>query len=517
LAKQPTCSFQEKEQIRRIVNQLIVEFREIGYTEKEIREIPRKIFSSVQSTQDGIPYWEFPHAFECDDWEDKARIGEYKQQLENFHSNLNEADRLKALLTIAKRKKRPIRYIFRINGMTEIEELEIGKVIFYMPTAKRFVKPSTIDPDNTDELFRASNKDKSVNATVVIEAVSAMSGESIARIEVEKALSISRRVLHGESPLWISRSYIALNDKNEISASSHSMFERDSDDWTKSFKVEQVALANVKDSLSKFENTRQVASENGWERRFNEACSWLRKAEESSSTVDKLLAYWICMETLCAKTEGEAFSWFEVKNGQEETDIYLIKEVVGKMRALGKCYEHGWMVFHHLSFLVSPMHLFGRKKLQIPAELLNRAQLLAKPGEQIWLKNFINCCDEIEKVLPDGLLKDQVGELSGFYKDKNLALKTLKSHLRTTQDELAFIYRMRNKIAHDGSSEHPLLPSLCKLASEYSNLLIHQVLHYVTKREKVSLDEILITAVQDYDRIEMQLEKEEPMDVLLTR
>lgn len=521
LTSQPNFSVSEKEGVQRIANHLIVEFREIGYTDDEIRNFPREIFSSVQYNSEGFPYWNFPHSVVCEDWtdedwSDKAKLEEYGKKLEALQSNLSEKDRLQALLTLARKKKRSIRFIFRVNGMTGTEELEVGQVLFYPPLKKRLVMVgSRVDPDSKDELFKMREGENAVNASVVIDSVSAASGETVARSKVEKAFALCRRVMHGESPLWISKSYLALNEQGEICAASHSTFERSSDDWTKLFTINTEQMVRLRKSLPAIEETRSVAISNGWGRRFHEACSWLRKAEESNSYVEKLLSYWICIETLCAKSEDEALNWFEAKGGQGESDIFLIKEVVGKMRAVGKCYQHGWSVYHHLAFLTSRGPFPSQRKIQIPAELAGRAQLTAKEGEMVLLRNFINCCGEIEKVLPDGVLKDQVTELHGFYNDKQIALKVLKSHLRTTQDELAFIYRMRNKIAHDGSSEHPLLPSLCKLAEDYAVSLFNQVGLYVVERKEAVLDSILITAVQDYDRIEMRLQVEEPINVLL--
>jgi hypothetical protein len=74
---------------------------------------------------------------------------------------------------------------------------------------------------------------------------------------------------------------------------------------------------------------------------------------------------------------------------------------------------------------------------------------------------------------------------------------------------------MRNKIAHDGSSEHPLLPSLCMIAADYANNLFYQISQEVTDNKELELDTVLIMAVQNYDFIEMRLQTEEPINVFL--
>lgn len=511
LIDEPMFDAQEKEKVRLIVNHLIVELREIGYMDDEIRNAPRKAFSTISVHPEGNIVWEFPHPFVCDDWEDASKVQEYRKNLEEYQTSLTERDRLQALLTFARAAKHSFRFIFRVNGMTGSEEIEVNQVLFYSPSKKRLVSDQQrIDLENKYELFGAEADEQVINASVVVGAISVTAGEAVARSNVEKALALCRRIMDGGSPLWMNKSYIALNEQGRILSASHFTFERPSDDWTKAFVLNATTIVHMKPNLDAIEKTRVVAIENGWERRFYESCSWLRKAEESSSYVEKFLSYWICIETLCAKSDDEVSNWFETKGGQVESDIFLIKEVVGKMRAVGKCYRHGWMVYHQLS---TPS--FRPKKSPIPKELSDRAQLTPEIGEMVSLRNFINCCGEIEKILPEGLFKDQVAELRGFYGDNKNALKVLKGHLRSTQDELAFIYRMRNKIAHDGSSDHPLLPSLCKLAEEYARSLFHQVGHYVVERKELDLDAVLIAAVQDYDRIEMRLQTESPMFVLL--
>ena len=206
LTSQPNFSASEKERVQLIANHLIVEFREIGYTDDEIRNIPKRIFSTIQYHSGGFTHWAFPHSFDCEGWEDKVKLEEYKKRLEDYQSNLTERDRLQALLILGKKTKRPIRFIFRVNGMTGTQELEIGQVLFYSPLTKRFVMAgSKIDPDNKNELFRMREGENPVNASVVVEAISAASGETIARSKVEKAFALCRRVMDGESPLWMNK------------------------------------------------------------------------------------------------------------------------------------------------------------------------------------------------------------------------------------------------------------------------------------------------------------------------
>ena len=76
---------------------------------------------------------------------------------------------------------------------------------------------------------------------------------------------------------------------------------------------------------------------------------------------------------------------------------------------------------------------------------------------------------------------------------------------------------MRNKIAHDGDSEHPLLPFLCDIASKYALLFFNEVCKKSLDKNKLhDLRSVLISAVQDFDFIEMRLQSETPKAVFLS-
>ncbi|MBP9870137.1 MAG: hypothetical protein KBC53_01390 [Nitrosomonas sp.] len=502
------CSIAEKNRIKHIVNHLIVEFREVGYADEEIRNFHQWIFSKIQYVEN-LVNWPFPHQYSCENADNEIELKRYKQELEDFQLTLTEEIRIRALLTLAKKNKEPIRYIFGVTGMTGVTELEVANTLFYSPKIKPLMCPNKYwDPKNDLEYFNNKKDDQSINASVIVDVISPISGEMIARSKVEKTFALCRRIMKGGRRLRISKSHLALDINGKLKVTSKKNSHDIDDDPINLDDLNSV----TKSWLVKIEEVKRIAEENGWGRRFNESCYWLKRAAESDLYVDKLLSYWICIETLCAKSENDTANWFAINDGQRETDIFLIKEIVGKMRAVGKCYEHGWMLHNQLS---SPFLKF--KNITIPETLKNKAQLQAKEGEKVLLKNLVECSEDIKEVIPEGLLKEQLEDLHNFYTDKSFALSTLHNHLETTQDELAFIYRMRNKIAHDGSSEHPLLPPLCKISAEYANFFFNKIVQTVAAKKELELRSVLIRDVQDYDLIEFRLKTEEPTDIFLKK
>lgn len=503
----PTLDHQQKQDIKAITKHLIVELRCLGYDDDEIRDIPRKMFSNIQTSNDSF-FWEFPHFHKFNEWKDAKKVKEFRGILEAHQEALSESDRLLSLLTFAKKRSEPFTYLFKVNGMVGKRPLTVANVSFYSPATKKMIADDSDDHYKEDEWFGSVPGSPVINAAVIVDSVNAKSGELIARSKVERALDLCRRVLPGESAMWLSKSCLVLDDSGRVAFASRHTFERAQDDFTKNIQLKDGRESGLERRLAAVEKVSTVSKSNGWGRRFEEACHWLRKAEESISHVEQLLSYWICIETLCAKSDDETANWFETKNSEPETDIFLIKEVLGKMVALGSCYGYGWRLRGQFE-VQRPYHNHEK----ISRELVRRAQLDAAEGETIFLVNFLNCAEEIKNELPDSLLREQMSEVIDFYSDKETALRTLKMYLQTAQDELAFIYRMRNKIAHDGSSNHFLLPSTCKLAAHYAETFVGRVSFFVDKRSDTSLSSILIKAVQEYDRVVLRLQTEEPRSV----
>lgn len=495
--------------IRTIVNHLIVELREVGYADREIQKIPDKLFATVHR-RDNVVSWEYPHSFECRDWEDEAVIEEYERTLRQHEASLTDIDRLRTLLQLAKTDKKRFTYIFRVLGISGSEEIQVGAVLLYAP-AKR-VLMSRDDPAfgrGDSELFGSRDPESPINAAVTIQTVSVEAGEASARETVEKALSASRQIMQIEAPVRLSRSYIALRDEGTLAARRRYTFERLEDDWTKHFTLDIEQKRHATRRLALLEKTQAVAQRHGWEQKFDQACYWLRRADESTSDVEKLLSYWICIECLCSKSDESGFNWFQTKRNEEETDIYRVREIVGKLRAVAKCFERGWDVYNEIA---EPMAI---ALLELPPDIVEAARLAPAEGDQIHLADFINNTGRIAARLPEGLLKDQVSDLQTFYSDKVVALRVLREQRRIAQDELAYIYRMRNKIAHDGSGDDPMLSFLSTLAGSYALTLFHRIIYYVTEKGATSLPALLIAGVQEYEFIAKRLEIESPMKVFL--
>lgn len=504
-----TLTVEQKQEIQLIVNHLIVELRCIGYADKEIHRMPSDLFSSSKKTSATL-YWAFPHQQICDDWQNPEAVKAYEARVLAFENSLKEIDRLLGFLTIAKQEATPIKFIFPVNGMTGTMSVNVGDVLFYSPEQNELsIESSTPDRDE-EKMFNSGRGKDVVNATVVVDAVSPSAGEAIARSRVEKAFSISRRILYGKAPLWLGRSHLAIDENGVVISSSSHTFERPEDDIFQKFNLHPKKQPQIQARLTQIEMMQETANANGWGRRFDEACYWLRKAEESSNYVEKLLSYWICVESLCAKSDNISANWLQTKSNEKETDIYLIREIVGKSIAIARCYQFGWTL---RSCINSRNNRW--KGINIPLDLAKRSQLEAADGEQLFLSNLIGCLGEIDNALPEGILKDQVFDLKEFYDDEKVALINLRKYLESAQDEIAFIYRMRNKIAHEGNSEHFLLPSLCKLAEDYALSFFNSIQYRIERDGDKDLQSILINLVQNYDRIELLLKTEKPLSIFL--
>ncbi|WP_421446589.1 hypothetical protein, partial [Agrobacterium tumefaciens] len=223
---------------------------------------------------------------------------------------------------------------------------------------------------------------------------------------------------------------------------------------------------------------------------------WMRKAAAADGSPDQLLYHWIFIETICAKPLEASGSWFKKSTGENEPVIEVIRQLLSKRRAQRLAYSYAWTISHSITLRTK----FRSLEHGMSDDLIQRAEIGGGPGTQ-HLINFIQAAPEIVEAIPDGLLADQLNEMIRFYGDRTVASAVLRNNAENADDELQFVYRIRNKIAHNGSKLSPLLPFACEIARGYANDLMNLLIEEQSQSEGLPIDQILIRSVQRYDII----------------
>ena len=500
----------EKARVKAIANNMIVEFRNIGLTDDDIRPLPGKLFNSPVPFQ-GHVLWNFPHGIPFPENADEPRLAEYRKNLIAFDLALGENARIDAFSKFFNNDVEESHFIFGIDGLDVEETIMVSGVEFYSPSKNPRVVREATDGAVDSELFHFGPRRCATNALVhQVSKCGRRSAADAARNRVQKALSVLRRLRPGAAPIMVSKSYVVIDPEGRINGASTHTFERAEDDITKKFIINAEFISQHSTHLNDLERGMAKASAHGFSSKVDDALYWLRRAEESYSPGERLLSYWISLETLCSKPEKTSSNWFATNEKDSEENIDVIVAVVGKARAVTKAYEYGWTLRQQV--MVANMNNGGRL---IPPDLLVKAGFAHVPGEMITLRSFIDALGDLATIDLGELMNEQVEDLRSFYVDTKMALRKLAEFYRDSADEVNFVYRMRNKIAHDGNSEHPLLEFVSAMAGDYTHVMFSRIMEAFSHGDCPGPASALIGIAQNYDMMEKRLEDGEPVHQVL--
>lgn len=475
-----------KRDISVIANNLIVELIAIGYTEADLSEIMNSCFSIVQRDEHGVR-WGVPHDVKYPSPADAESLDQYEAKLKEIESSLGEEGRIRKIGWFARKKMEEYSYIFRCYGMRSKSGngFEVGGVSFYSTRKKRYSAQNE-ESGLVDEAF-GDPDGEILNAHVTVCAISSKSAEILARTEVEEAISVATLVAGGRNRVSLSGSHICLQ-AGRVSGASYHAFDAPGSNWLDDMQIDRLGI-DMSIGVEGMVGLKNVAERVGWIKRLNEAIFWIRRARESGTFAERFLDFWIAIETLCAKSSGSVNNWFETKEGEVENAITIIREVCSRMQAVarmrGDC--------HSLYRRVKNSWGFNN-----PKEISELANLRVNARGPVSIIPFLQNLKGIEPYVQDDVLKDEIIRVEKYLASGLAVKEALEDYQRTASNEILYLYRMRNKIAHDGDTRHHMLEMLCSLAERYVNVLLGAIRIGVERMPNSSLDEVLIDSVQEY-------------------
>lgn len=147
-------------------------------------------------------------------------------------------------------------------------------------------------------------------------------------------------------------------------------------------------------------------------------------------------------------------------------------------------YELGWEYYNHYS-QVAQNKMFN--KINLPDDLIEKANLLTKEGETIYLQKFITHLPEIKKLETNLFLREKIESIIQFYYNNDYSSKIIKMQIKSIEDDLLMTYRYRNLIVHNAHFDNAMLPYYIWKIRDYSGSLIRNLIHrYEKTNEKLS-------------------------------
>lgn len=181
------------------------------------------------------------------------------------------------------------------------------------------------------------------------------------------------------------------------------------------------------------------------------------------SEENKLLNYWICIESLAS-----------ISKKHKENTFGFIKEVLSNMYFYWEQFLPIHRLFDSLKFHISYTNNHG-----LPNEFIDftRLNINLSEDDSVSLIPFYTRLNELPFNIKDVHLIDIIDDTLEFYKNNNFALIQLRNKKKETLLIIDYIYKTRNQIVHNGYIDKNLIPYLVKFVEGYSKSLFQTIIN----------------------------------------
>lgn len=426
---------------------LIVDFIKKTYVLEDIKGFLENIFDNYRFFKNPkMLRTDYPHLINYDDHKDQKGdfdLKSYEQAVIEKLDSLSLEDRIKTLKYYYNKETEKVKYIFVVRGLKSDEILDetILGVNFYSLHKKKFTEP---DLEIFEDLqYDTKLEKKYLQVSVEVDYLLPRSSLTVAQRKIETAIDILYCYFKVKTPISYLEYGYSVFDKNGkmLYSQGGNNFSNESVSRIDSLDL-NVHDKHLKD-VSKYEF---LSNDIGGEAisKIKNALRWHRKAEQSIREEDKILNYWIALENLFNTKEDVKI---DILDNSKQGKVHLIQEIVSARQVFTYVYDYGWELFWY--------YRNRRLKKNFPKELVLKAQLESK---EVYLKDFIDCLDEIKKYESNLFILDKINSVKLFYNDYGFAKSTINNHITNVKHDILMIYRLRNLIVHNAHYDNTLLP-----------------------------------------------------------
>ncbi|MFY9224225.1 MAG: hypothetical protein WAQ98_16255 [Blastocatellia bacterium] len=519
LLKIDTISPDEEESLKLINQHMIVDFMIKGFHLNTIKDIPSKLFDKYRIIGAYVST-SYPHNTDANNFVDGDVFDRsaYNTAVRDLIDNLTVSERIEQLLVIYLKPISQATFIFHLANpdIKSNEDFRVGEVDIYSPIRKQFLTPEVINNvgeqplDPSEEFFGISRDRGILNIAVSIPYVDVLAGKEVALELMEKALNFfhfkfssyaipvinkQRFIMVDYTQPYVHTSYSSSINYNPINIDSRLLN-----------TIISESSRNKADSLIRNHNSLSVTQQ-----KIMNALRWFNKAEKANNYEDKLLNYWIVIESLIP-TSLECI----LPNDARKSDINLIKEILPSHHIFHLINKLGWFVHDVIrqKRWNNKLDISDSVAEQIINEVCHVSYELY---EVMSIKPFIQRINEFENAINDRLVKSKIAFVKEIYQNPNPKawLKTINKINTEIKNEITLIYRLRNKIVHDAHYHSDIIPSYALIAKKHATNLLSAIFQeYDPKDATKSLEDIIMASYIKSKRIIERVERNLPVDLL---
>lgn len=487
-----------KDNIKHLVHFIVFELHDKGFSHKRINDIVRDIFDNYIEIN-GYVTTRFPHNIRQNGSTGKDRF-EYQNNLKEFIDSLTNKDRILAIISYFKQETISARFIFRVKGIKGELNIKTNDIEIYNPLKKELINIKLSDEKELyDENFGLQDSQKAIQGLKCNIAVRANvfpnDTESAKYEAIRKAHiffdGIMARYFRIKVKLGLdaTKHYVINDDGNIIGGSSS--VSKEFIDYQNAEITEHI---DINENLLKYYGTLTLQDNlTDIDKQISRALTWKRTALEATNYNESILWHWVGIENL-----------FHCKN--ETTK--LIFRIAPKI--LAKTY-----IYH----LINQIFLEIRAK-SFPFQNYNiteKAQkIIENMPENMTYEEFIEKVKEICKYLDkNSFFYEKLDKFVNIFDDKNKFKEFIENYRKQAEQKIIFLYRLRNKIAHNANSEYSATIIYYKNFADYISTIL--VCYFIDRRILGYKDnsEIIYCGEYEYNKMLLDIEQK-GIDCVLT-
>lgn len=434
--------------LRRYSQNLIVELIQKSYHLDDIKKFIDNIFADYSYRNDKL-VTDFPHNVDFKKFRDDnnvLNVTKVNDLISKLIDNLTLEDRIKHLDYYYNKKTENVKYIFYIKGLKGKKNRTIAGVSFYDIESTKHLFNKEIAFEREDLQRDAQNK-KFTQVTVDVDYLLPKSSLKVAKDKIEIALDLLTFYFPTKTNIRLNESrYLIIDNDNNFIYESLSR-EKNHD---KTVYIESLNLDDYDNDLNKLEDYNFLWSNNIKDKtilKIKNALHWYRKGKQTSNEADKILNFWIAIETLF-NTD------FNGLNNTNSNKFSQIQKTISERQVFIFIYNYGWELYYYFKKKV----FFLNNQSEIPDNLIKSGQLRPREGEEIHLQNFIAILPELKNYESNLFYKHKIDSIISFYNDSKCTKNEILQYIEQVKNDVLLIYRFRNLIVHNAHFDNNLLP-----------------------------------------------------------
>jgi len=477
-----------KYNIKLLSKYIIVEYIFKGYHYKTIQNFINNILNGYYIYNDGIIITDYPHDINYEEHEKKY----FYELLKNYIESLSLENRIIKLKDYYYAKKKDYYFIFHISGISGKKEITVNNVTFYNPKIRRYISKTY----HTDiELMKNNENDEMMNVIVLENCIDKEYGKILAKNDVSKVFDILKYVKFSKAPFIIDNRKCIILDKNFDEEGYHT---RRAQDYTyyDFLRIDE----NFEYTNKNMENISKFISRN---ETIEDALYYYRKANEVSRYEEKLINYWITLETLFTNIN----LWNIIPNNNKKYKIELILEIVPRILICHYIYKYGWDIFYKLDLLLKCNNI-NKEILNTSDDVLEDAGLYPYFNNEkhiVYLYKFLDKLNLFISLIKDEILKDDLISINELYFNSKKAIERINKLYIEIKNEILLLYKIRNKIVHNAFYQSQFMEYSVNKLEFIVDILLD---HVIDKNGNKSFDEKMIEYYIEFEEIKNHLDKD---------